>query len=203
MSALGIVLGVLGALGTCVCAAIGFAVVAVLAWWAFTPAEYEVRTAEDRKDPKKAWVQGVGLLLMDDGDYAYMSDGSIQVMLEDAWGITDRDGLESTLAGLEARTEERAWNVARAFLLLRSAVAMGWLDNPTSWARCLALGVKLQDAYRSWDEMAEDLLRSRRRWREVPEDGSDDSEDMEAVVERVADMKRGHWKTVSWAAALE
>jgi hypothetical protein len=203
MSIVGVVLAVVGTLGACVCVAIGLLVVGVLVWWAFTPAEYEIRMAEDRKDPKKAWIQGVGLLLMDTGDYAYLNDGMIQVMLEDAWGIKDADALFNTVADLEGRRDEVAWNLARAILLLRAGVSVGYLDNDASWARCRALGLRLQEVYRSWDAMAEDLVVSRRRWKELPEDGSDDSEDMEEVTGRVTELKADLWKKVAWAQALE
>lgn len=197
------VLGALGLIGGCVCALIALLVAVAVLWWVVSPSEAEAQMKEDRKDPRKAWIQGVGFTLMGGRDHAYLTDTAIGAMLEDAWHITDVGGFEAMAAELAGRPDERAWNLTRAILLTRAAVAVGYLDNAASWARCLKLGVMLQDTYRSWDAFAEDLLRSRRRWCEAPEDGSDDPEHMAEVAAEVAALRADHWKTVSWAQALE
>lgn len=201
---------ILALLLSAACCAIGtvlaLLVLGGLIWFVMSPAEYEVKAREDRKDPKRAWVQGAVFLLTDTDDYAYMSEGSIGVMLEDAWGITSMEGLRNKVAALADDSDEPAWDLIRAMLLLRSAVAMGWLDNETSFTRCRALGLLLQERYDGWDAMAEDLLRSRRRWLEIDPDGADDDgddHDMDAVLRARASLKKTHHTKIPWLSALE
>lgn len=197
---------VAGALGaTCcsaLCCVLSLVVVIGVVRFLMTPGEWEVRAAADRKDPARAWLQGTTFILQRGDDYGYVDDGQIGVMLEDSWGVTDLPSLRATVADLEGRADEPAWNLLRAMLLLRSATAMGWVDNEASFRECFRLGARLQSGYPSWEAMGEDLLRSRRAWRELPLDGSDDDDDMELVVDSLNDVRKSHWSTVPWTTPL-
>lgn len=197
------VLGGLGLLGACVCTGVGLALVAAVAWMLFRPAAHQRRQSEDRRDPRRAWVQGAAFGLMGGADYAYMPEGDVRRLLADGWSITDPAQWEAVVADLEGKRDELAWNLARAMLLTRAAVAVGTLDNTRSWERALAQGVKLQGAYPSWRAFADDLLASRRRWRGLPIDGSGDDADMREVVDAIRALESDLWKKVSWARALE
>lgn len=203
MSLVGGLLSTLSLVGACVCAFLALVVLVGGAWWVLAPDAHDQAVAEDRKDPKKAWVHGVGMLLMEGTDYAYLPDDRVEATLEDWWNIEDLGALEATVADLNATRTEIAWNVARTILLLRAAVSVGWIDNPKSWKRCLRAGVRLQEAYPTWEAMADDLVASRRRWRELPADGSGDTDDMRTVLERVAAHEKDLWKKVSWLQPLE
>jgi len=187
----------------CVVLVLGVGVAAL--YVLLSPAEYELKAAEDKKEPRRAWVQGASFLLMDGDDYAYMSDGTIGVMLEDAWRITGPTMLEGEVGRLAAAPDRPAWNLVRAMLLLRAAVSMGWVDNEDSFTRCAELGERLQEHYDGWEPMAADLLRSRRAWLGIDLDGADDDDDdndMYEVTRALDGLRRSHYPTVPWALAL-
>jgi hypothetical protein len=162
----------------------------------------EVRIANDRLlDPRRAWVQGATFVLQRLHDNAYVEEDVIRAMLSRSWGIDTAAELDATVARL-AEEESHAWGLTRAMLLLRSAVAVGWIDNDTSFDRCYALGAVLQSRYDGWDAMVADLLHRRRTWKGLPEDGSRDDADMAELLEVVAELRRSIWKQTSWSRPL-
>jgi len=163
----------------------------------------ETKMALDRQlDPRRSWVQGASFILMRLHDNAYLSRDLISDMLAQSWGISSRAELDATVARL-VREEKDAWGLLRALLLLRSAVAVGWLTNEASFERCFEVGGELQSRYTGWEDLAQDILRRRRAWWDLPEDGSADDEDMKEVVAVVDYLRDTQWKQTPWTARLD
>lgn len=163
----------------------------------------ETHMANDRLiDPRRAWVQGASQILMRLHDNAYLEEELIRTMLRESWGLSGPSDLDATVSRLVS-TEKNAWGLLRAMLLLRSGVAVGWLSNEASFARCFEVGRELQAVYQSWDALGEAALRARRRFFGMAEDGSQDDEDMREVVESVRYLRSTLWKTTPWDRPLD
>lgn len=152
-------------------------------------------------DKRRGWVQGASLILMRLTDNAYLSEDLIGGMLKQSWGIGSAQELDATVARLVAE-EKDAWGLLRAMLLLRSAVAVGWLSNERSFERCYEVGKQLQERYDSWNAMAADVLASRRARFGLPIDGSGDTEDMKEVVASVEYLAATQWRKTPWSMGL-
>lgn len=118
----------------CCCLLVGLVVLVLLIVVAkklLGPDEAEKQWTADAGEPTKRWAQGAFFILTSQQDYAYLADGQVRVMLEDAWGITDAQQMEATLQRLETSLGG-AWDLVRAMLLARSAVAVGFMDDGAS-----------------------------------------------------------------------
>ncbi len=179
----------------CCCLLVGLVVLVlliVIARKLLSPDEAENQWMVDARDPRKRWAQGAFFLLTSQQDYAYLADGQVRVMLEDAWGIADATQLEATVQQLETSLGG-AWDLVRAMLLARSAVAVGFMDDATSWERVRRQSAALQQTYEDWQPMADHLVASRRAWLGTPDDGSGDDDDMKAVLTDIGDVASTIW----------
>ena len=162
----------------------------------------ETHMANDRLiDKRRTWVQGASLILMRLSDNAYLEEELIRTMLDESWGLSDKQGLDEQVARL-LENEQDAWGYMRALLLLRSAVAVGWLSNEASFARCFEVGKLVQQRYPSWEALAEDTLKRRRAWRGLPVDGSGDDEDMDEFGIVLAHLRKNQWRSTPWGLDL-
>lgn len=163
----------------------------------------EVQIANDRLlDKRRAWVQGASFILMRLHDNAYLSEDIIRPMLANSWGIESPEELDATVSRLVAE-EKDAWGLLRALLLVRSAVAVGWVSNDASFQRCYAIGQELQQVYDSWEALGRDALARRRAWRGLATDGSQDDEDMKELVTVVDYLRDTTWSQTPWTRPLD
>ncbi len=183
------------AVGGCCClvaALVVIVLVIVVAKKLLKPDAAEKAWIADAETPFKRWAQGAFFALTSHQDYAYLSDGQVQVMLEDAWEIKDADGMEAMLQQLE-QAQQGVWDLVRAMLLARSAVSVEFMDNDASWERVRLHCQMLQQMYDSWDQQAEHLVAFRRDWLGVPTDGSGDDDSMEEVLDDIELARKEIW----------
>lgn len=162
----------------------------------------EVLAAADRlADQRRGWVQGATFILQRGWDNAYVEADVIRTMLGNAWGLNSAEELQAQVSTLLSEGDD-AWTLLRAMLLVRSAVAVGWMTNDASFLRCYEIGGKLQQRYPSWAAMSADVLRSRRERFGMPIDGSADNEGMAEVAASAAYLAKTHWKEIPWQLTL-
>lgn len=116
----------------------------------------EASMAEDAQDPGKAWVQ-VAYGFINFRDPAYMS-GEIgcRASLKRDWSIESREGLLQRAEKLQQMLPANpAWHGTRLINMYRIAVGAGYLNEAESWNLAKDAAGKLQEAYGSWDELAE------------------------------------------------
>ncbi|MEZ4316693.1 MAG: DUF1266 domain-containing protein [Myxococcota bacterium] len=163
----------------------------------------EVLAAADlQANPRRGWVQGATFILQRGWDNAYAGEDIIRPMLAGSWGIRTAEELDAQVDELLEQGDD-AMILLRAMLLVRSAVAVGWISNDASFQRCYAIGTRLQARYPSWQAMADDALRARREWCGVPLDGSADDEGMAEVAAAAAELARTHWRSIDWKLPLQ
>ena len=133
------------------------------------------------------------MITTDSCDYAYFDLMSVYPMLQSDWGINKQPDLERLVDQLE-QGEDGAWDLVRAMLLARSAMAVGWWTADKSWQRCYWLGKALQNRYPDWQSMTDDLLRSRQVW--------SGGEGRQRVESQVAAMRQQVWATAPWNTPL-
>lgn len=186
------------AVGSCCCLLIALAVVVLLVIVArklLRPDAAEKAWIADAETPFKCWAQGAFFALTSNQDYAYLSDGQVRVMLEDAWDIKDAEGMEAMIAQME-QAQQGVWDLVRAMLLTRSAVAVEFMDDDASWERVKVQCQMLQQMYDSWDQQAEHLVAFRRDWLGVPTDGSADDDSMQEVLDDIETARKEIWPDV-------
>ena len=162
----------------------------------------EVLAQADRlADARRGWVQGATFILQRGWDNGYVDADVIRSMLASSWGLRSHEALQAQVSKLLSEGDD-AWTLLRAMLLVRSAVAVGWMTNDASFLRCFEIGNKLQRRYPSWNAMRDDLLRSRRERFGMPADGSADDEGMSEVVASADYLAKTHWREIPWALPL-
>lgn len=164
----------------------------------------QAQMVADAHHPERLWCRGAfGILCSDSLDYAYLDAAANLDMLRHFWDVQKPEQLEAAVSDLE-RSEPNAWNLVRAMLLARAAVSPGWWSQEASWSRCFRLGRSLQAAYPSWQAMADDLLRSRRIWRDLHPSGGEDARDatMPAILRQLARMRAEVWLRAPWTTRL-
>ena len=134
-----------------------------------------------------------------DYDYAHTPRWTALVNRE-MWQLPDRVALESRVGTLCAGD---AFDLGRAVILLRAAVALGYFSDDESWSRVLLALRMLQTQCSSWEQFLEGYLRGRRGWLELPVDGSKDTPEMKQVLSNVVYIRKLVWRTTPFRLPLE
>ncbi len=85
-------------------------------------------------------------------------------------------------------------------LVSRQGVGLGFLEDDEAWKRLEPAAKKLQQAYGSWDEMAQAYMVVRRGWFDLPTDGSkdDENEAMAEMHETIDIIREAIWADTPW-----
>ena len=92
--------------------------------------------------------------------------------LKDSWDISNRAELLDTVEYMSAgpgftpcQTQAaRAWQLCRSMQLLGMGFVAGWLDRKEMIERSCQVGRKMQENFRSWEELAESFLEGYYTW---------------------------------------
>jgi hypothetical protein len=177
--------------------------------WARRRPSPAARLEADANDPCRRWVQSAFLLVTGDCDYAHLPGAEARRMLAHWWDVYGPLELRRTLRQLADPSQgEHAWPLLRFILVSRLSVAAGMVPDEVSWDELLPVARRLQAAYPSWRAMAQDYVRARRQWRELPLDGSADDEGMTNILDNLARLDDTRWqeldyKTELWSAEPE
>lgn len=194
--------GSVATIGLAVVAIIGMVVWNVLSHRKLAKDPETLMALDAQLDKRRVWVQGASLILMQLVDNAYEDKEMITEMLSSSWGINNAQELDATVNELVTEQADNAWRQACALLLLRSAVAIGWLSNEASFDRCYEVGAQLQARYLTWDNMAQDVLRYRREYFGMAPDGSEDGEHTKALIECIDYLRKNTWRKTPWKLPL-
>ena len=121
-----------------------------------------VRNVEARRGPIR-----IGGQPMDDEGREYT-----RWTLKDSWDISNRAELLDTVEYMSAgpgftpcKTQSaRAWQLCRSMQLLGMGFVAGWLDRKEMVDRSCAVGKRMQEHFRSWEELAESFLEGYYAW---------------------------------------
>jgi len=156
------------------------------------------RLEADSRIKLRRFAYGVYGIVTRDYDYAHTPRWTALVNRE-AWQLPDRAALEVKVATLCAGD---AFDLGRAVILLRAAVALGYLSDDESWLRVLLVLRAIQTQCLSWEQYLQVYLRGRRHWLELPVDGSKDTPDMKQVLSNVNFIRKAVWRTTPFRLAL-
>ncbi len=85
------------------------------------------------------------------------------------------------------------FDAARAAMLVRCGVVLGWLDQAGAWAYLTAVAADVRRSFGSWAEYAADFKLSRALWRAV------DAPDLfDAITDRLLADERSPWRRLPW-----
>ena len=157
------------------------------------------RLEADSRIKLRRFAYGVYGIVTRDYDYAHVPRWTALVNRE-AWQLSDRAALEARVGTLCAGD---AFDLGRAVILLRAGVALGYFSDDESWARVTLALRMLQTRCSSWEDYLNAYLRGRRRWLELPEDGSKDTPEMRQVLSNVAYIRKAVWRTTPFRLVLE
>lgn len=122
----------------------------------------DVRNVEARRGPIR-----IGGQPMDDEGQEYT-----RWTLKDSWDISNRAELLDTVEYMSAgpgftpcKTQAaRAWQLCRSMQLLGMGFVAGWLDRKEMLGRSCRVGRKMQEHFRSWEELCESFLEGYHTW---------------------------------------
>jgi hypothetical protein len=157
------------------------------------------RLEADSRIKLRRFAYGVYGIVTRDYDYAHTPRWTALVNRE-AWRLADAGALEERVGTLCAGD---AFDLGRALILLRAGVALEWLSDTDSWSRVGPVLRGLQTQCLGWEDYLNTYLRGRRRWLELPEDGSSDTLEMKQVLRNVAYIRRAVWRTTPFRLPLE
>ena len=157
------------------------------------------RLEADSRMKLRRFAYGVYGIVTRDYDYAHTPRWTALVNRE-AWQLTDAGAL---MGRVETLCAGDAFDLGRALILLRAGVALGYLSDADSWARALPILRGLQTQYLGWEDYLKVYLRGRRRWLELPEEGSKDTPEMKQVLDNVDFIRKTVWRTTPFRLPLE
>ena len=152
----------------------------------------------DSRIKLRRFAYGVYGIVTRDYDYAHTPHWTASVNRE-AWQLLDRAALEVRVGTLCAGD---AFDLGRAVILLRAAVALGYFSDDESWSRVLLVLRALQTQCSSWEDYLTVYLRGRRRWLGLLEDGSRDDAEMKQVLGNVVFIRKTVWRTTPFRLSL-
>ena len=153
----------------------------------------------DSRVKLRRFAYGVYGIVTRDYDYAHTPRWTASVNRE-AWQLLDRAALEVRVGTLCAGD---AFDLGRAVILLRAAVALGYFSDDESWSRVLLVLRALQTQCSSWEDYLTVYLRGRRRWLGLLEDGSRDDAEMKQVLGNVVFIRKTVWRTTPFRLSLD
>lgn len=167
----------------------------------------DARLEADARDPYRRWVQNVFLLVTGDCDYAHLPGSEARRMLAHWWDVYGPLELGHVLQELarsapESEPRDHAWPLVRYVLVSRLGVAAGMLADEVSWDDILPVARRLQAAYPGWRPLAQAYVQARRRWRELPLDGSGDDDGMKYILDNLARLDDTRWKELDFDIEL-
>ena len=157
------------------------------------------RLEADSRIKLRRFAYGVYGIVTRDYDYAHVPRWTALVNFE-TWQLPDRAALETRVGTLCAGD---AFDLGRAVILLRAAVALGYLSDDESWLRLPLVLRSIQTQCVGWEDYLTVYLRGRRRWLELPVDGSKDTLEMRQVLNNVAHVRKAVWRTTPFRLVLE
>jgi hypothetical protein len=167
-----------------------------------TPTDRELRQRrlqQDATDPLKRWAQSVFLMVSRDCDYGHIPAWEARRMLRRWWDVHGPQDLEQTLTELEQMHHlEPAWPLVRFIVVARLGVGAGYLDDADSWSRIWPVADRLREAYPDWRAMANAYVVSRRQWRGIAIDGSEDDDETRWILDNIAQLHDGRWQQTSF-----
>lgn len=88
------------------------------------------------------------------------------------------------------------FDAARAAMLVRAGLVLGWLDEATAWRYLTDMAADVHRSFGSWADYAADYKLSRALWRAV------DAPDLfDAITDRLLADERSPWRTLPWTVA--
>ncbi len=159
----------------------------------------KARLEADLRIRERRFAYGVYGTVTRDYDYAHTPQWTVLVNKE-AWKLESAAGLE---AQVEAFVAGDAFDLGRAVIVLRAGVGLGLLTDAQSWARVIPVLRAIQTQCQGWEDYLGAYLRGRRRWLNLPEDGSRDDADMREVKANAEHIRRVVWRTTPFRTPLE
>jgi len=153
----------------------------------------------DSRIALRRFAYGVYGIVTRDYDYAHTPRWTALVNFE-TWQLLDRAALEARVGTLCAGD---AFDLGRAVILLRAAVALGYLSDEESWLRVSLVLRAIQTQCLGWEQYLEVYLRGRRLWLDLPIDGSRDTPDMRQVLSNADFIRRAVWRTTPFRLLLD
>jgi hypothetical protein len=153
----------------------------------------------DLRIKTRRFAYGVYGIVTRDYDYAHTGQWT-QGVNKTAWQLDGADSLEARVVALSSGD---AFDLGRAVILLRAGVALGYLTDEQSWARVLPVLRAIQTQCQGWEDYLNVYLRGRRRWLNLPDDGSKDDADMREVRRNADHIRRLVWRTTPFRTTLE
>lgn len=102
------------------------------------------------------------------------------------------DAVQSNTAGIRS-APLFAFDAARAIMLVRDGLAMGWLHEQEAWAFMLDVARDAQRSYRSWSEYGADFNLARNVWA-----GRDCNDGFNDVVQQLMTAAASPWRQLAW-----
>ena len=85
------------------------------------------------------------------------------------------------------------FDAARAAMLVRCGLVLGWLDEAAAWTFLLDMAADVRRSFGSWEEYAADFKLSRALWRAI------DAPDLfDAITDRLLADERSPWRSLPW-----
>ncbi|UJR85393.1 DUF1266 domain-containing protein [Sandaracinus amylolyticus] len=142
-----------------------------------------------------AWARCAIVPIMGDDEWIASPPGEAAVMLARWWRIANGNDAFARVQGLLA-TPCSAWDRVRAIHVAIAANRAGYVTRDYTRSAVLHACRELQARYPSFDAIAWEYLASRRRWAQLPEDGSADDAQQQRSVARVAAFQQRGWDAV-------
>ncbi|AKF11197.1 hypothetical protein DB32_008346 [Sandaracinus amylolyticus] len=142
-----------------------------------------------------AWARCAIAPIMGDDEWLASLPGETRVMLARWWRIANGHDAVARVQALLA-TRCCAWDRVRAIHVVIAANRAGYVTREYTRSAVLHACRELQAAYPSFDAIASEYLVARRRWAQLPADGSGDDASQQRCVANVATFQRRDWDAV-------
>ncbi len=161
----------------------------------------KLKLEQDIRTPLKRFAFGVYGIVTQDYDYAHTPVWTAEVNRE-AWQLESQADLEVRVAELLSAPPD-GFDLGRAVILLRAAVALKLYSEAESWPRVAGVLARLQTHCLGWEDYAGQYIAGRRAWLSLPEDGKKDDADMRVTLENVTLLRKTVWRTTPFRLRLE
>jgi hypothetical protein len=122
----------------------------------------QVMQQEDGADPIKRWARGCYSMVYGNSDPGRKAKRGCVGTLAEYWEINTPQDVRQTLDELQQLPEnDVAWDLMRAIIVARFAAGAELLSHEQSWALIGAVRPRLQQAYASWQALADAYARAR------------------------------------------
>ena len=156
---------------------------------------------KNAKAKRALWVRGAYSIWTGGEDSGTWNQARAANSLRDWYGVSTGNDFWEVIRGLRAGTTGNpAWDRVRALDLLRIAHAAQLIDDEGCWNECARIGQELQQAYPSWDALAQGFESGMHAWQRSR--GQTDQNEISRVQRNLPALRGQIWPGVGFKTEL-